>query len=230
MNGMDEHLAEEQLLQLALDADRPDGLVRDVAGAQHLAICPACAARVVILRDELTEQLLGASAAAVPSSSANRVASADLVDLKDRVLTAAQPQTSAAGLQGFVRRIRLLFDLDDAAAQKVLADALGETAWELPGPIAFFHFQPGARLAQVAEAGVVRLAPGMTFPRHRHRGDEHGLVLTGTLRDDGSGQIGFPGDIMFMPDGSVHTVTAVSNDTCLFFVLLYGGTPDIEWC
>ena len=50
----------------------------------------------------------------------------------------------------------------------------------------------------------MRLAPGMSFPRHRHRGDEHGLVLTGTLRDDSSGRIGQPGDILFMPHGSVH--------------------------
>lgn len=231
---MDEHLAEEQLLQLALHADpwvgaagSAAGPVSDAMWAQHLSTCPACAARLSALRDELTQSLLQSTADAAPPAPA---ASPAAPPLKDRVLQATAPQTSPAALQGFVRRIGLLFDLDAATVQKLLVDALGETAWELPGPIAYFHFQPGARLATVAEAGVVRLAPGMTFPRHRHRGDEHGLVLTGTLRDDSSGKLGLPGDILFMPDGSVHTVTAVSDETCLFFVLLYGGTPDIEWC
>lgn len=222
---MDQHLADEQLVQLALRDDRPDGSVGDVASAQHLAACPACAARLVALREELAETLLGETA-----DGAGTAAAQSMLDLKDRVLTATPPTPSVASLQGFARRIGSLFDIDDAMVQKVLADSLGDTAWELPGPIAFFHFPAGPRLSNVAEAGVVRLWPGMTFPRHRHRGDEHGLILTGTLRDDSSGKIGFPGDILFMPDGSVHSVTAVSDEICLFFVLLYGGTPDIEWC
>lgn len=224
---MDEHLTEEQLLQLALSVESPEGQGGDATGARHLAACSICAARLVALRDELTESLLDSTADAPPAAPA-------LLDsahgLKAQVLQAAQPPTSAAQLQGFARRIGRLFDLDEPTVQRLLQDSLGDTVWELPGPIAFFHFQPGARLTAVAEAGVVRLAPGMSFPRHRHRGDEHGLVLTGTLRDDSSGRIGQPGDILFMPHGSVHTVTAVSDETCLFFVLLYGGTPDIEWC
>ena len=224
---MDEHLTEEQLLQLALSVESPEGQGGDAASARHLAACSVCAARLVALRDELTDSLLGSTADALPAAP-TLLASAQ--GLKAQVLQAAQPATSTTQLQGFVRRIGLLFDLDEPTVQRVLEDSLGETAWEIPGPIAFFHFQPGARLTSVAEAGVVRLAPGMTFPRHRHRGEEHGLILTGTLRDDSSGRIGQPGDILFMPHGSVHTVTAVSNETCLFFVLLYGGTPDIEWC
>lgn len=220
---MDQHLAEEQLVQLALRDDRPDGPVADAASAQHLAACPACAMRLVALRDELTETLLQ-----TPGEAASPAGS--VLALKERVLTATPSSPSLASLQGFARRIGMLFDIDDATVQKVLADSLGDTAWELPGPIAFFHFPPGPRLTGVAEAGVVRLWPGMTFPRHRHRGDEHGLILTGTLRDDSSGKIGFPGDILHMPDGSVHSVTSVSDEICLFFVLLYGGTPDIEWC
>lgn len=224
---MDEHLTEEQLLQLALSVESPAGQGGDATSARHLAACSVCAARLVALRDELTESLLDSTTDAPPVAPALQDSAHGL---KAQVLQAAQPTTSVAQLQGFARRIGRLFDLDEPTVQRLLGDALGDTVWELPGPIAFFHFQPGARLTTVAEAGVVRLAPGMTFPRHRHRGDEHGLVLTGTLRDDSSGRIGQPGDILFMPHGSVHTVTAVSDETCLFFVLLYGGTPDIEWC
>lgn len=243
---MHHHPAEEQLLDLALSADSPDGIgaPADASLLSHVSHCADCSARVRALREELADSLLpgaeaaptawrSASVAAAPDSqdtsdgSASVAASA--IDLKSRVLRA----TTEAGpdaLQGFVHRIGLLFDLDAAAVHKLLADAHGESAWELPGPIAFFHVQPGPRLQSVAEAGVVRLAPGMTFPRHRHRGDEHGLVLSGTLREDNTGKLGHPGDILFMPDGSTHTVTAVGDQTCLFVVLLYGGTPDIEWC
>ena len=218
---MDEHLAEEQLLDLALRVDVHDVALEPARArdTQHVSTCPTCAARLAALREELTADLLS-------DGDAGAIASAQL---KDRLLRGSYDPGDAA-LHGFVRRIGLLFDLDEAAVQKVLHDAQGETVWEVPGPIAYFHFQPGPRLSQVAEAGVVRLAPGMTFPRHRHRGDEHGLILRGSLREDNSGTMGYPGDILFMPDGSVHSVTAMSTEPCLFVVLLYGGTPDIEWC
>jgi anti-sigma factor ChrR (cupin superfamily) len=220
---MDEHLAEDQLLELALQADVPDGMGASPAAwaSLHVSRCTACADRVRALREELTVELL--------TDDEPALAPALVAEQRARVL-AATSASGAAALSGFVRRIGLLFDLDDDAVKKVLHDAHGDTAWELPGPIAFFHVQPGPRLSAVAEAGVIRLAPGMTFPRHRHRGDEHGLILTGSLREDNSGHIGYPGDILFMPDGSAHTVTAVSREPCLFVVLLYGGTPDIEWC
>lgn len=219
---MHDHLAEEQLLELALHVDAHDAdreATESRTARLHLSTCSDCTARLWALRDELAAALL-ADEASVAETSA---------DTKARVLRGSQSE-GAPGLDGFVRRIGLLFDLEDAAVQKVLHDAHGETAWEVPGPIAYFHVQPGPRLAQVAEAGVVRLAPGMTFPRHRHRGDEHGLIVSGSLREDNSGRIGYPGDIFFMPDGSTHSVTAVSEQPCLFVVLLYGGTPDIEWC
>ena len=235
---MHHHPAEEQLLDLALAADSPDGTAAstDASVRTHVSQCADCSTRVQAFREELSACVLEAAepsdatprselAADVPDPTDSSSANA----LKDRVLQATT-EAGPAALQGFVQRIGLLFDLDAAAVHKLLADAHGESAWELPGPIAFFHVQPGPRLKSVAEAGVVRLAPGMTFPRHRHRGDEHGLVLSGTLREDNTGKLGYPGDILFMPDGSTHTVSAVGDQTCLFVVLLYGGTPDIEWC
>jgi len=223
---MDEHLAEDQLLEHALHADAHDAASAPVAAQAHphLLVCAACAARLRALREELTAALL--TDEAEPAADVAQAAKARLLPVN----SGAGAAQAVAALQGFVRRIGLLFDLDDAAVQKVLRDAHGDTAWEVPGPIAFFHVQPGPRLSAVAEAGVVRLAPGMTFPRHRHRGDEHGLIICGSLREDNSGRIGYPGDILFMPDGSTHSVTAVSSEPCMFVVLLYGGTPDIEWC
>jgi quercetin dioxygenase-like cupin family protein len=60
---------------------------------------------------------------------------------------------------------------------------------------------------------------------HRHRGDEYGLVLSGALREDLHGRVGFPGDLLHMPEGSTHTVTCVSKESCIFAVLLKGGMP-----
>jgi putative transcriptional regulator len=213
---------------MALAVEPTDGAAQpDVEG--HVAGCASCAARLRELRDDLglavlTQTEPGSAAAA---TNARTAPTADA--LKHRMLAATQPNDAAA-LVGFHRRICRMFDLDDAAGHAVLKDATGEQAWQMSGPLSLFHFHPGPSLSSIAEAGVIRLAPGVTFPRHRHIGDEYGLVLAGVLRDDGSGRIGMPGDVLFMPKDSTHTVTAISRDPCLFLVLLYGGTPEIEWC
>ena len=127
---MDEHLTEEQLLQLALSS-KARGAGRDATGARHLAACSICAARLVALRDELTESLLDSTADAPPAAPA-------LLDsahgLKAQVLQAAQPPTSAAQLQGFARRIGRLFDLDEPTVQRLLQDSLGDTVWGAAWP------------------------------------------------------------------------------------------------
>lgn len=227
---MSAHLADEQLLDLALHIDgagddtddHADAPVGDAqkAAAAHVTACPACRDRLRSLRDDLGLTL----APLAPVGDAQVPAT-----LRAHILSATQPD-GADALAGFHPRICRLFGLSDDAGHAVLRDAMSEQAWQISGPMSLFHFHPGPSLRSQAEAGVIRLFPGVSFPPHRHIGDEYGLVLTGALREDATGRIGYPGDVLFMPQDSKHTVTAVSQTPCIFLVLLYGGTPEIEWC
>jgi quercetin dioxygenase-like cupin family protein len=71
--------------------------------------------------------------------------------------------------------------------------------------VRFFHFAPSSA-SGFAEAGIVRLAKGVRFPRHRHLGDEINFVLEGALIDGG---IAYgPGSAICNPAGSEHDYSA----------------------
>ena len=62
----------------------------------------------------------------------------------------------------------------------------------------------------------VDFAPGAVAPRHKHPGEEIVYVLAGTLEYRIEGQptaILKPGDVLFIPYGTVHAVTNVGFDT-----------------
>ena len=62
----------------------------------------------------------------------------------------------------------------------------------------------------------VDFAPGAVAPRHKHPGEEIVYVLAGTLEYRIEGQptaILRPGDVLFIPYGTVHAVTNVGFDT-----------------
>lgn len=208
---MSGHLPEVSLLEAALD--RTAELHPEAAA--HLAACASCSQRV----RELVEDLAAITASEPVAPPPH---------LRERILAATGEKTNAAPLAGFARRLARLFDLDSVQADKVLEGACGDTAWEVRGPFSYFHFTPGPQLAQGAEAGVVRLEPGVCFPRHRHRGDEYAIVLQGILREDHSGREGLPGDVMHMREGSSHTVSCTGAERCIFAVLLHGGMPVME--
>ena len=206
------HLPEVSLLEAALDDEPSTSLHPEVAA--HLRACKSCLTRLQELREDLTQLVSRDETPPPPRLRAHLLAAVNL--------DAVQP------FAGLSRRVARIFDLDEAQVQKVLRDAHGDSAWEVRGPFSYFHFTPGPKLAPTAEAGIVRLEPGVSFPRHRHRGDEYALVLRGALREDTGGSVAFPGDIQHMPEDSRHTVTCTSREPCVFAVLLYGGSPDIE--
>jgi hypothetical protein len=74
----------------------------------------------------------------------------------------------------------------------------------MPG-VRFFHFAPGAS-SGFAEAGIVQLAKGASFPRHRHVGDEVNFILEGTLID--AGITYGPGSAVVNAAGSAHAYSA----------------------
>ncbi len=61
---------------------------------------------------------------------------------------------------------------------------------------------PGREVLQAR----VDLAPGASFPRHRHPGEEAIYVITGTIEYEVAGKwvTVKAGDVLFVPDGVVH--------------------------
>ena len=65
------------------------------------------------------------------------------------------------------------------------------------------HAEKSAR--EVLQA-LVSFAPGSSFPRHKHPGEEIIYVITGTIEYEVAGKwvTVKPGDVLFVPDGVVH--------------------------
>jgi hypothetical protein len=126
----------------------------------------------------------------------------------------------AARFRPFAAAVRRIFDLTESAWADVARRIDEATGWkrDIPGA-AYFHFQPGAACAG-AESGVVRVAPGALFPRHRHLGHEITFVLDGLLLDRG-GAYG-PGSVVEAEAGSEHDYRAGAGRDLLILSLHRG--------
>ena len=127
----------------------------------------------------------------------------------------------------FAARFAQLFDVTLERARDLLAMADVPSAWEAgPGPgSALLHFAAGPRYAS-ADAGFVRLAPGMTFPWHRHHGHEHCLVLAGEAVDSMCGTMR-PGDEATADGGTEHEFRTVGDEPYVFAVRVFGVDFDV---
>lgn len=69
---------------------------------------------------------------------------------------------------------------------------------------------PGREVFQ----SIVEIAPGKSFPRHNHPGEELVYVLEGSLeyRLDGKPPVILePGDVLFIPAGTIHSAKNVGT-------------------
>jgi putative transcriptional regulator len=123
----------------------------------------------------------------------------------------------------FLTDIAGLLDLTVAAARGLLARIDDPAAWEpaLPG-MAMQHFQAGPRFA-TADAGFVRLQPGISFPRHRHLGPEATIVLEGAMLC--GDQVHGPGDILQMAEDTVHAYAATADRDLVILTIQNGIVP-----
>jgi len=120
----------------------------------------------------------------------------------------------------FFASLGRLFDLTEGAVREVLARVDQSVGWSVfPGGARYFHFLPGPAMAGL-EAGVVRMAPGTTFPRHRHRAGETTIVLDGVMYD--RGQVHGPGAVIEAEPGSSHDYRAGAGRD-LLLVSRHGG-------
>ena len=121
----------------------------------------------------------------------------------------------------FFEVLRRTFDLDPGGLADLLRRVDASGGWqEAPFPgVRYVHFQPGPALGAL-ETGVVRVAPGATFARHRHRGPEKTFVLDGYVEDQG--RVHGPGAMLEMPAGSAHDYRALPGRD-LIVVSMHGG-------
>ena len=105
--------------------------------------------------------------------------------------------------QPFFAELARRFDLGVDAVRRLLARIDDEAAWEA-GPLSsirLIHFQAGPAVA-ANDVGLVRLAAGATFPRHRHLGHELTVVLEGCMYDGEHRYL--PGQVVEWPGETVH--------------------------
>ena len=119
-----------------------------------------------------------------------------------------------------------MLDLGADAVQALLARIDDQVAWEpaLPG-MHMQHFQAGPRFA-TADAGFVRLQPGMAFPRHRHLGPEVTVVLEGAMRT--GDKVHGPGAVIEMAEGTVHDYSATADRDLVLLTVQTGIVPVFE--
>lgn len=123
----------------------------------------------------------------------------------------------------FVDEMVRLTEMSAAHAKKMLAQIDTDQGWDPPSiPGAdIMHIDGDSPRSDGAEVGFVRLAPGATFPRHSHDGDEDYLVLQGACRDS-NGRVYGAGDRVLNPAGSDHSFETIGNRPFIFVVVSRG--------
>ena len=117
-----------------------------------------------------------------------------------------------------------LFDLSEPEIEALLARARDEAAWQrslLPG-VRRFSVSPGPRLGG-AEVQLMRFAPGLRFPKHRHRGAETLFVLEGAYVDASTGMRVGAGERQDMASGTEHALLVDEGAACVAAVISRGA-------
>jgi len=198
------HLDEHELLAAALEPGA------SAARDEHLRSCDACRRDMLRLGDVGVWMSLSAPPVRPPSS----------------LITNVSSYLRGESFAGFARRFSGLFDVSCPRALEILARIRRGDAFEavMPG-MAAFAFEGGPRL-EGATCLAARFEAGTGHPRHRHRCDEHVLVLTGAYLDSATGRVVGVGDIAHMPAGTEHALHVLEKTDCIAAILMAGGCPE----
>jgi len=82
-----------------------------------------------------------------------------------------------------------------------------------------------------ARARLMRLEPGLHFPKHRHRGSERVLVLEGAYADASGAEV-HAGESQSMTAGSEHELRIVGSKPCVAAIAEQGidfTSPWLRW-
>lgn len=163
----------------------------------------------------ITEALLGVAEGVPPIEPPDRV--------RARLLRAVG---GVDRFQPFLAEIGRRFDMAVDSVRALLARIDDPAAWE-PGPLPFIrlqHFAAGPGVP-ATDAGLVKVAAGHTFPRHRHLGWELTIVLEGAMRE--GGRVYRPGDAVERQADDPHEYVA-DGARDLVLIAAHNGIVPIE--
>jgi len=186
-----------------LDPDEHDIVERAVAAD------PSLLAELVSLQD-VAAQMIAAPSPVIPNE-----------EVKIRLMASI----GGGRFERYAARMGNLFDVSMDRAREILAMADRRASWVEPIPgigVQLIHFGGGPK-HHAADCGFVRLAPGAAFPPHTHLGEEHTLVLSGTLVDRTHGRTLGPGDEMVQGRGETPHDIAAGPDETIFVTLATDG-------
>jgi hypothetical protein len=185
----------------------------DAGATAHVESCPSCAAELAALREAMTALPVGLPA---PSTS---------IDVRARMLG------SVDHLERFSDRapaLAELFGLSKNEARLTLHALSDDDGWmAAPFEGIAWRFVRIGKSRRPGSGMLARLAPGATFPRHKHVGDEHVLVLDGELIEPDA--VTTTGGVVSREAGSVHTIGArVGGPGCVCALLNLGPIELLE--
>jgi quercetin dioxygenase-like cupin family protein len=150
-------------------------------------------------------------------------------DVLDLLARAVPPTTPPASLRSrlfgritgrdrylpMLDRFATMCDLPTDTAQEHLDMIQKDDGWEdMVEGVRFYDFEGGPGIGE-AHGGIIRVAPGCTFPMHTHVGEEKILVLQGRAVDE-KGNTYRAGDYIVSPDGSSHEVRTVGDEEVIY--------------
>ncbi len=159
-----------------LDDALPEYVLGTLSPAEERAI-----ARLLAASPELRQRTDSLSEALALAMTAGLSPVAPSPGLRPRLLATV---AGAERFAPFYAGLGKMLDLPREAIAALLAkvnDAAAYVTGYAPG-LRYFNFTPGPQL-RGADAGIVRLAVGATFPRHRHVDLETTFILEGQMRE-----------------------------------------------
>ena len=193
-----------------------DGARRDEVQV-HLERCARCSAEVADATAALSDMALP-----LPPVRPHPGVFTDIL----ASIAAGEPRpagpTAADRFAELIDRVAELFDLARERVRTLLDLVDEPAAWrrgKVPG-ISLLDLRGGAGIAG-ADAGLVRLGPGVAFPYHRHVGGEAALVLEGTIVGDDGAVTGRGEGLRFAPE--TRHAFAAGPEGCLFAVVIWEG-------
>jgi len=170
--------------------------------ATHLALCPACRARV-----ETFENVGGALLEELNGEAVDR-------SLRETVLARLDETPSELAPMGHLRTPSPVDLRVPEPLRGYLGDGLDNLAWKRRGPVGEVRLMVDH---PIITSRLLRIKAGTAMPQHTHEGTELTLVLTGAFTDRGNH---FQRGDVAIADASVdHCPVADPGDDCYCFAV-----------
>lgn len=146
-------------------------------------------------------------------------------DVRARLLASLEgPERDGGRFDRFAARVAELFELSVEGARGVLAKIDDAGAWRTLVPGIDCIKVSGSNNPAQPQCAFVRVAPGATFPWHRHLGEERSLVLHGGAHMS-DGRDLRPGDVLVVDEKVEHDFVVEGDEACIFAVRSNGMIP-----